>query len=129
MVYREGKLGMYLYGPSSDGGLGYQLGATTLPLDEWIHVALTYDGEEIKLYVNGEIDLSQAADLPIAVRDSEAFVGIGVERQASRFFNGFVDEVRLYANMALTQQEIQTLTPVNPKGQLAMTWGGIKAKR
>jgi hypothetical protein len=39
MVYREGKLGMYLYGPSSDGGLGYQLGATTLPLDEWIHVA------------------------------------------------------------------------------------------
>jgi len=129
LVYREGKIGTYIYGPSTDGGLGYQLGKTTLPLDKWIYIALTYDMKEIKLYLDGELELSQAADLPIGVRTNEAFVGIGLERETSRFFNGFIDEVRLYANLALTQQEINQIVPVNPKGQLAMTWGGIKAKR
>ena len=133
-VYREGKLGTYLYGPSTDGGLGYQLGKTTLPLDKWIHVALTYDKKEIKLYLDGEVDYQEKATLPISVRTNEAFFSIGVEREKSRFFNGFIDEVMLYANMALTQQEIRTnlikgILPVDWQDKLATTWGRIKAKR
>jgi len=134
LVHREGKLGMYLYGPSTDGGLEYQLGKTTLPLNKWIHVALTYDRQEIKLYVDGEVDNSQKSDLPISVRTNEAYFSIGVEREKSRFFNGFIDEVVLYANIALTQQEIQNklikgILPVAMVDKLATTWGSIKAEK
>jgi len=134
LVYREGKIGMYLYGPSTDGGLGYQLGKTTLPENKWIHVALTYDRKEIKLYLDGEVDYSGKADLPIGIRTNEAYFGIGVERESNRFFNGLIDEVMLYANMALTQQEIKTklikeILPIDLQDKLATTWGSIKAKK
>jgi len=134
LVYREEKLGMYLYGPSDDGGLGYQTGKTKLPLKKWMHVALTYDSNEIIFYIDGEVDFSTKAKEEIKTRNTEAFVGIGVERQATRFFQGFIDEVMLYANVALTQEEIQKeliekVLPVERKNKLAMTWGKIKAKR
>lgn len=35
---------------------------TKLPLDEWIHVAGTYDGRDMKLYVNGELDNEAAVE-------------------------------------------------------------------
>ncbi len=134
LVYRDEKLGMYLYGPSDDGGLAYQTGKTKLPLNKWIHVALTYNQNEIIFYLDGEVDFSVKAKEAIKTRDDEAFVGIGVERQVSRFFNGFIDEVMLYANVALTQKEIQKdliekILPVEKKDKLAMTWCRIKAKR
>jgi len=134
LVYREEKIGMYLYGPSDDGGLGYQTGKTKLPLEKWMHVALTYDSNEVKLYIDGEVDLSAKAKDEIKIRDNEAFVGIGVERQATRFFQGFIDEVMLYANVALTEAEvnkelIQQVLPVERKGKLTTTWSEIKAHR
>jgi len=99
-----------------------------------MHVALTYDSNEIIFYIDGEVDFSTKAKEEIKTRNTEAFVGIGVERQATRFFQGFIDEVMLYANVALTQEEIQKeliekVLPVERKNKLAMTWGKIKAKR
>jgi hypothetical protein len=131
LVYREEKLGMYLYGPSTDGGLGYQTGKTKLPLKKWMHVALTYDGNEIKLYIDGKVDFSAKAKEAIETRNNEAFVGIGVERQKSRFFQGFIDEVMLYANVGLTEGEInkeliQEILTVESKDKLATTWSKIK---
>ncbi len=134
LVYREGKLGMYLYGPSDDGGIGYKMGKTTLPRDKWMHVALTYDQTEINLYVDGEVDFSTKAKAAIKTRNNEAFVGIGVERQETRFFDGFIDDLVIYANVALSQDEIvKTLIDepqsVQPQDKLAVTWGTIKADR
>ena len=131
LVYRDEKLGMYLYGPSDDGGLGYQTSKTKLPLKKWMHVALTYDRNEIIFYIDGEVDFNTKAKEAIKTRNNEAFVGIGVERQATRFFQGFIDEVMLYANVALTQDEIkkeliEKILPVEKKDKLAMTWGKIK---
>jgi len=133
LVYRDEKLGMYLYGPSDDGGLGYQTGKTKLPLKKWMHVALTYDKNEITLYIDGEVDFKTKAKEAIKTRNNEAFVGIGVERQASRFFQGFIDEVMLYANVSLSQDEIkkdliQKVLSVEKEDKVAMTWGEIKIK-
>ena len=131
LVYRDEKLGTYLYGPSDDGGIGYQIGKTKLPLNKWMHVALTYDRNEIILYLDGEVDLKTKAKEEIKTRDNEAFVGIGVERQTNRFFQGFIDEVMLYANVALSQKEIQKdliqkILPVEKRDKVVMTWGRIK---
>ena len=138
LVYRDEKVGMYLYGPSSTGKLGYQTGKTTLPQKKWMHVALSFTkGKEIVLYLDGEVEWKEsgkAADLDIETRNNEAFVGIGVERQASRFFDGLVDEVIIYANVGLTQAAIQTELINNPQSvspldKLAVTWGTIKRDR
>ncbi|MBM3237714.1 LamG domain-containing protein [Candidatus Poribacteria bacterium] len=133
LVYRDEKLGMYLYGPSDDGGLGYQTGKTKLPLKKWMHVALTYDRNEIILYFDGEVDVKTKAKEAIKTRNNEAFIGIGLERLTSRFFQGFIDEVMLYANVSLSQDEIkkdliQKVLSVEKKDKVAMTWGGIKIK-
>ena len=134
LVYREGKLGMYLYGPSDDGGLGYKTGKTKLPLNKWMHVALTYDQKKIFLYLDGKVDFSTSAKEAIKTRNNEAFVGIGVERKKSRLFHGMIDEVMIYANVGLSQEEIQDklidqVLPVNPSDKLAVSWGIIKAER
>ncbi|HIE29016.1 TPA: LamG domain-containing protein [Candidatus Poribacteria bacterium] len=96
-----------------------------------MHVALTYDRNEIRLYLDGEVDFNAKAKAAIKTRNNEAFVGIGIERQKSRFFQGFIDEVMLYANMALTQEEIkkeliEKILPVEKRDKLTMTWGKIK---
>ena len=139
LVYRDKKIGMYLYGPSSDGKLGYQTGETVLPENKCMHVALTFTkGKEIALYLDGEVEWQGSGDataLDILTRDNEAFVGIGNERQASRFFNGLIDDPIIYANVGLTQAQIQTelmadpQTSVSPLDKLAVTWGTIKGDR
>ncbi len=80
------------------------------------------------------MDFSTKAMAAIKTRNNEAFVGIGVERQATRFFDGFIDDPVIYANVALSQAEIvKTLIDepqsVQPQDKLAVTWGTIKADR
>ena len=134
LVYRDGKLGMYLYGPSDDGGLGYKTGKTKLPLNKWMHVALTYDQKKIFLYLDGKVDFSASVKEAIKTRDNEAFVSIGVERKKSRFFHGVIDEVMIYANVGLSQEEVQSklidqVLSVDPSDKLAVGWAAIKAER
>jgi len=83
-----------------------------LPLNVWTHLAMTYDGSHICLYVNGELDSSYAQTGPIYTTSNWLAIGCkptgpwgGVGTYA--YFNGMIDEVRIY-NRALTQQEIQT---------------------
>ena len=134
LVYRDGKLGTYLYGPSDDGGLGYMTGKTGLPLKKWMHVALTYDQKKIFLYLDGKVDFSTSAKEAIKTRNNEAFVGIGLERKKTSFFYSMIDEVMIYANVGLSQEEVQDkliyqVLSVDPSNRLAISWGIIKAKR
>ena len=134
LVYRDEKLGMYLYGPSDDGGLGNKTEKTKLPLNKWMHVALTYDQKKIFLYLDGKVDFITAAKEAIKTRNNEAFVGIGLERKKTSFFYSMIDEVMIYANVGLSQEEVQDkliyqVLSVAPSNRLAISWGIIKAKR
>lgn len=94
------------------GGLENQAsGATDISLNTWYHVAATYDGSVISLYVNGVLDASTAAsgnltnntDLFIIGRDYLADLGIN-----DRCWDGHIDDLRLY-DRALSSQEVQSL--------------------
>jgi len=83
-----------------------------LPLNVWTHLAMTYDGSYIRLYINGELDSSYAQTgsiftttnwLAIGCKPTGPWGGAGTYA----YFNGIIDEVRIY-NRALSQQEIQT---------------------
>jgi chitodextrinase len=71
----------------------------------WSHLAATYDGGEIRLYVNGSLVASQAASGPVTT--STGVLRIGGNSVWNEWFAGLIDEVRVY-NRALSAAEIQT---------------------
>ena len=88
-------------GTSSDVGVD---GTTALPLNTWSHLAATYDGTTIRLYVNGNLNSSLAAAGSITTSTSP--LRIGGNTIWSEYFVGLIDEVRIY-NVPLTQAQIQ----------------------
>jgi hypothetical protein len=72
----------------------------------WLHVAATYDGAIIRLYVNGQLESSKAASLNI--NPNVLAVGIGAEASGARGMKGRIDDV-LIAGRALNAGEIAAL--------------------
>jgi hypothetical protein len=77
---------------------------TTLPLNTWTHVAMTYNGATLRLYVNGQLVGSRATTGSAPVSASP--LRIGGNAVWGEWFSGSIDEVRIY-NRALSQAEIQ----------------------
>ena len=75
-----------------------------MPLNTWTHLAATYDGTVLALYVNGV----QAATLVVSgpLITSTGALQIGGNAIWGEWFNGLIDEVRVY-NRALSATEIQ----------------------
>ena len=80
-------------------------GPTANPVNAWTHVALTYDGATLRLFVNGTQVASRATTGAIQTTDNPLW--IGGNSPYGEYFTGLIDEVRVY-NRALTQAEIQT---------------------
>jgi fibronectin type 3 domain-containing protein len=103
--------------PSGGGNIGEQVrwvsGSTASPVNAWTHLAMTYDGAQMRLYVNGVLAAGQTATGPIQTNSNA--LRIGGNFPYGEFFQGLIDEVRVY-NRALSQAEIQTdmNNPVEP---------------
>ena len=81
------------------------VGTTALPLNTWSHVAATYDGTTLRLYVNG-VQVGSRAQTG-TLRTTTGPLRLGGNDLWGEFFHGIMDDVRIY-NRALTQTEIQT---------------------
>ena len=71
----------------------------------WHHVAATYDGSSLKLYIDGELEGETAASGAIPTNTANMMLGAN-ENQPGRNFYGQMDEIRIW-NTARTQEEIQ----------------------
>jgi hypothetical protein len=99
---------------------------------EWHHVATTYDGEVMYLYIDGELDGETATDAEPILHDDPLVIG-GDDRGAGVQVKGIVDEVGLF-NRALSEEDVKsimenglkTATAVSLAGKLTTTWGSIK---
>jgi hypothetical protein len=69
----------------------------------WTHLAMTWDGSTVRLFVDGAEVAAQAAPGPLVT--STGALRIGGNSQRSEWFTGLVDEVRVYAR-PLTGAEI-----------------------
>jgi hypothetical protein len=83
---------------------------------DWHHAAGTFDGEQLKIYVDG--GLSVTADHVGGISPNTYNVAIGTNTQSSgRFSESIVDEAKIY-NRALSEGEIRYLAgfraPVDP---------------
>ena len=118
---RTGGLAYGLYG--SDGarptawirtsGDYHADGTALVPTAAWTHLAATYDGATLRLYVNG----AQVGTRTISgtLTTSTSALRIGGNVVWGEYFNGLIDEVRVYSRV-LTAAEIQSdmNTPIRP---------------
>ena len=77
----------------------------SLEANVWYHLALSYDGVDLRLYVNGELKKTQAVVAPNSA--SPGPLTIGCAALTGSHFKGRIDEVRIY-NRALNLGEVQT---------------------
>ncbi len=68
---------------------------TGVPAGRWTHVAVTYDGSTLSLYVNGELDRSLDDDFEIWDGNASPHVGTN-ESAGGNFFSGEIDELRIW---------------------------------
>ena len=98
---------------------------------EWHHYATTFDGNEVKIYIDGKQTATGAVNGPIN-QSGDPF-RISNSCCGGRFFVGALDEMRV-SNSPRTEQEIQEFMNLGVKGflaitsqnKLATTWGNIK---
>jgi subtilisin-like proprotein convertase family protein len=94
-VYVEGMPPQYLQAPR------------WIPLNTWAHLAGTYDGQTIRLYLNGQEVASRPA--PGGMRQCNGPTTIGSNlRQDGDFFPGIIDEVYVLDH-ALSADEVRAL--------------------
>lgn len=81
--------------------------ATVLNNWEWYHIAGTFDGSVMRVYVNGNLDnYTTVSSYTIPVTDT-GILAIGrLGSVSSEYFNGSIDEVKVYSR-ALTADEIK----------------------
>ena len=121
-------------GANEDGGLWsgawrYQLqSSSALALSTWSHLAVTKNGNLFTLYVNGVPEAMHTASVNLIHSGTQPFrVGAAVDcsGNAGGFFNGFIDEVRVWS-VARTQADIAAnlsshVSASNP------AWPGLRA--
>ena len=78
-------------------------GNAALPTNAWTHLATTYDGSRLRLFVNG-VETSTAVSG--SIEQSAQPLRIGGNAVWGEYFKGLIDEVRVY-NRALSAAEIQ----------------------
>jgi hypothetical protein len=82
------------------------VGDPVLPVGEWAHVAVSFDGTIVRLYVNGG---QTGSGLFSFGSDTVAHVMLGASQQdGANPFNGALDDVRIYSH-ALSVDDIQLL--------------------
>jgi hypothetical protein len=79
---------------------------TPVEVGKWHHVAATYDGRMMRVYVDGEEAASLPRDGAINPSGANLCIGSYAPGNARAFFQGVLDEVRIY-NRALTPAEIR----------------------
>jgi concanavalin A-like lectin/glucanase superfamily protein/BACON domain-containing protein len=92
-------------------------GTTGLPLGAWSHLAATYDGTTLRLFVNGAQVSSRAVGG--AMRVTAQALRIGGNAVWNEWFQGRIDEVRVY-NRSLTTADIQA-DMTRPVGTATLT--------
>jgi hypothetical protein len=96
------------------------VGTTTLSTGTWYHVAATWDGAKVRIYVNAVLDNAPAAHAsPIGTDTRAVYLG---GRSGADLFDGIIDDVRFY-NYALSAKEIAAIMAPSTAGNALLVVG------
>lgn len=89
------------------GGTKELTSSAAVPLNTWSHIVISYQSGAQRLYVNGVLQASGSVtgalttnSLPLQIGQDQSYAG--------RYWNGAIDEVRVYS-AALNASQVQTL--------------------
>ncbi len=108
-------------------------GPTVVEDDSWHHLAYSWDGSSQKIWVDGVVDADQAGAGTPNLIEQDLMIGGTI---GERWAHGLIDEMAIF-KVALDAADIGSvmdiglgktfgLTPVDPQGKAAMTWGTLK---
>lgn len=104
-----------LYGTSiqswiNDGAdtANYVNGVTTISNNRWYHIAITYDGTTLTLYLDGKYQNSKVRSVTLSTSIYNVYFGSTTGLGASEFLNGYMDDMTIY-NRALSASEMYSL--------------------
>jgi hypothetical protein len=104
----SGVLGFLVNTAGNSGGRGIVITGPAIPLNTWVHVAGTYDGVNVKTYLNGvQVGIVAHTGLIYQLLN-DVLIGKSDRTPSSdpdSFFNGKIDEVRIW-NRALGANEV-----------------------
>jgi len=86
-------------------------GVTNIADGSWHHIAYTYDGDTIKLYVDGVEDFTISGKVLRTGESGEIDVTIGSQAGGSKFI-GSLDDVRIFSEV-LTPAQVLILSQIN----------------
>jgi hypothetical protein len=100
--------------------------------DDWVHLVLTNDNGNLKVYLNGEQEGTGTSGGSIT---NDYPIYIGATPNGWRV-SGIIDDIAIF-NVALSEEDIQAImnqglektlgiTAISPSGKLTTTWGDIK---
>ncbi len=81
-------------------GITDKMSTISIPLNTWTHVAITWDGTNIKFYKNGILSQTISATNTPNVGTSQIYIGGGAAG-----FNGKIDELHIF-NRVITNDEV-----------------------
>ena len=100
----NGKMQLYQYSTTGGNALSSPLETSTLSVNVWTHVALSYEGnsigDAIQFYINGSPDgnTTLSADSPLGNSSNNLQVRIGYRNDSGiqNPYDGAIDQVRIY---------------------------------
>ncbi len=110
--------------------------------DKWYFVAMTYDGADVKVYVNGKLSGIRAVPGVIQYQDAPLTFGCNFvdakwlfENNREWWLIGVLDEISIW-DAPMTEREIEAVyesppspRDVTPTGKLTLTWGELRGER
>ncbi|WP_460218512.1 choice-of-anchor D domain-containing protein [Psychroserpens sp. MEBiC05023] len=78
---------------------------TSIPREEWHHIAVIYNGARLFIYIDGVLDNSANRTPPVATNQS-FFIAAAAKNNPKQFFRGNIDEVRVW-DTALTVDQLR----------------------
>jgi len=103
-----------LRGGINVGGYKVHTGTTTVPLNAWSHVAVTYDGFDIRLYLDGNLEPGSFSITAPVLPFTAASIYIG--KHPYNLFQGLIDEAEFF-DRALSASEIQSIFDAGSAGK------------
>ncbi|WP_162127474.1 LamG-like jellyroll fold domain-containing protein [Flavobacterium phycosphaerae] len=100
--------------------------STALNKSQWYHLAATYGGGTLALYLNGKLVASQAVGGGIASDTSKLTIGKN-PLSSTDYFKGKIDEVRVF-NTALTALQVQRMVYQEIQNSSTQVRGSIVPK-
>jgi len=106
-----GQAGQAMFCLSTMGVQTFVSGGEPLSINNWSHLAGTYDGAKICLFVNGKLVATENKSGPIDYGPFGLFIGATTD--PNERFLGSLSEIRIY-NRALSASEVQQLSALKP---------------